>query len=174
MIELEDGALLVVVDALGHGPAAAEVAALALKTATRSARLGLTQVLATVDGELRGTRGVVAALARFWIRERKVSWASIGDVQGVIASPRGRTTLVERSGVLGFHGHKAAPTTVAMALTDVLCLATDGVAPDFREDIQPTLTLEAIASRLQARLLLTDDTLAVVARWNRSSNAALQ
>ena len=160
------GVLLVVIDALGHGQAATDVLEMtlaALEVAEPSAIDRLFQVL---DERLSGTRGAVAAIAWISPRERQLTWASIGDVQGTIASGQARTTLVGKPGILGYHSPRASPKSVPFAGADILCMATDGVLPGFAVEVQPLLGLEEIARRVETFMKREDDSLALLAKFD--------
>jgi hypothetical protein len=166
------GVLLVVIDALGHGPLAAEVLAMAvtiLKVARPGAIDGLFQVL---DERLSGTRGAVAAIALISPKTHQLTWAAIGDVQGTIASGLLRTTLVATPGILGYRSRQAMPRTVPFNAGDVLCMATDGVFPSYAAEIEPLVGLTTIARRVGALMKSDDDSLAVVARLREGARAA--
>src|SRR5438309_97834 len=80
------GILLVVIDALGHGGPAAEVLEMALSVFRSAEPHPIDWIFQVLDERLAGTRGAVAAIALISPREGQLTWASIGDVQGTIAS----------------------------------------------------------------------------------------
>jgi serine phosphatase RsbU (regulator of sigma subunit) len=158
------GVLLVVIDALGHGEPAAEVLETALSVLRVAGRHEIDHIFQILDERLSGTRGAVAAIARISTEKRRLTWASIGDVQGTIASGPARTTLVGMPGILGYRSQRVAPKTIPFDEGDVLCLATDGVLPGFAGEVQATLGLESIARRLEAFMKPDDDSLALLAQ----------
>jgi hypothetical protein len=159
-----DAITILVVDALGHGGAAADVAAVALAIMAETRRLSLDRIFDLLDRKLTGTRGAAAAIARVSLAEGNVTWAGIGDVQGTIATGPARLTLVGRPGILGYHSPPATPRVVPFGAGDVLCLATDGVLPDFAVDVSTQVGLDVIAGRLEGRMKPDDDSLALLAR----------
>lgn len=158
------GALLVVIDALGHGEPAAEVLETALAVLQACGRHEVDRIFQTLDDRLSGTRGAVAAIARISTEKRSLTWASIGDVQGTIASGSARTTLVGTPGILGYRCLPAVLKTVPFDAGNLLCLATDGVLPGFAGEIQAALGLERLARRVEAFMRPEDDSLALLAQ----------
>jgi len=158
------GVLLVVIDALGHGEPAAEVLETALSVLQVTEPDSIEWLFQVLDERLSGTRGAVAAMARVSPAERSLTWASIGDVQGTIASGPLRTTLVGMPGILGFRSPRASSKTVQFGAGDVLCMASDGVLPGFAVEIQPILGLEGIARRVETFMKSDDDSLALLAQ----------
>jgi hypothetical protein len=159
-----DGVLLVVIDALGHGEPAADVLETALSVLQVADRHEIDWIFRVLDERLSGTRGVVAAIARISTEERRLTWASIGDVQGTIASGPARITLVGTPGILGYRSPRATLKTVPFDTGNLLCLATDGVLPGFASEIQPALGLETTARRVEAFMKPDDDSLALLAQ----------
>ena len=158
------GVLLVVIDALGHGHPAAEVLEMTLSVLQTTEPRAIDRIFQVLDERLSGTRGAVAAIALISPEERRLTWASIGDVQGTIASGQARTTLVGMPGILGYRSPRATPKSVPFEEGDVLCMATDGVLPGFAVEIQPMLGLEKIARRVETFMKPDDDSLALLAQ----------
>jgi len=170
--EWPDGALVAVVDGVGHG----EEAAFAARRATDTLRSHCHDPLVALFGRchraMRGTRGAVMSVALFDVGRARMSWLGVGNVEGVLLRASERTvvcdSLLLRAGALG-QGHEL-PTLgvseVAVVPGDVLIFATDGIRPDFA----PILKLGAPTRRLADWILAeyardTDDGLVLVARY---------
>jgi serine phosphatase RsbU (regulator of sigma subunit) len=158
------GVLLVVIDALGHGEPAAEVLETALAGLQLVGRHEIDRIFQNLDERLSGSRGAVAAIARISTEKRRLTWASIGDVQGTISSRQARTTLVATPGILGYRCPPATLKTVPFDIGDLLCLATDGVLPGFAGELDTGLGLESVARRVEAFMKPDDDSLALLAQ----------
>jgi hypothetical protein len=120
--ELKEGALVALVDGLGHGltaHAAAQAAHRAL-LATHSEEPAA--VLLDLHEALKGTVGAAAAVARVY-RGRFV-FAGIGNVAGWYAGRR----LLSRDGVLGQHFRPPRVTEQVLSCSEWLLLHTDGVS----------------------------------------------
>jgi hypothetical protein len=158
------GVVLVVIDALGHGQDAADVLEITLSALDLAEPSAIDRMFQLLDERLSGTRGAVAASARISPRERQLTWASIGDVQGTIASSQARTTLVGMPGILGYRSPRASPKTVPFGVGDILCMATDGVLPGFAVEVQSISGLEKVARLVETFMKPDDDSLALLAQ----------
>src|SRR4051794_39540545 len=78
------GALLAVVDGLGHGEEAAEAARAAVAALAGHAGEAVTAAVERCHRELRNTRGVVIGVASFDAAGGTMTWLGVGDVDGVL------------------------------------------------------------------------------------------
>src|SRR4029453_2550550 len=85
-----DGALVAVVDGLGHGAEAADVAKTAVRSLERHASEPVISLLRHCHGALSGTRGAVVSLAAFRARDETMTWVGVGNVEGLLV--RGQAT----------------------------------------------------------------------------------
>jgi negative regulator of sigma-B (phosphoserine phosphatase) len=160
------GALLAVVDGLGHGVEASAAAEAALAAVREAPDTDLTRVVAACEAALRHTRGCVLAAAAVHAAEAELSWVGIGNVEAATWPARGRPRyLRSRPGIVGFRMEAARTETVAFGDGDVLVIATDGLDASAL-DVDPRR--DAVA-RTAARILgeharAADDCLVLVAR----------
>ena len=163
------GALVAVIDGLGHGPEAAFAAAEAAAILQAHRAEPVSDLVRRCHQGLRTTRGAVMSLVSF--RDSWLSWVGVGNVEAVLL--RGdfgpgvdRECLVCLGGVVGDRLPPLRPTTLRVAQGDLLCLATDGVSPDFvaglRVGREPAALAELVLSRFCKR---SDDALVLVARY---------
>jgi len=100
------GALVAVVDGLGHGELAAVPAETAIEALERYAREPVVALIQRCHERLRGTRGAVMSLASFREADSTMTWLGVGNVVGVLlradpgAVPR-QEYLSLRGGVVG-------------------------------------------------------------------------
>jgi anti-sigma regulatory factor (Ser/Thr protein kinase) len=90
-----------VVDGLGHGPAAADSAAAAMAAFRAAPDKQLTDILTRLNGALRSTRGAAASLARLDLSARQVTFAGVGNVMGLVYDHRQSKQMVSTPGTLG-------------------------------------------------------------------------
>jgi Stage II sporulation protein E (SpoIIE) len=166
------GVMLVVIDALGHGPLAAEVMEMAVAILREAQPGAIDRLFQILDERLSGTRGAVAAIALISPETHRLTWAAVGDVQGTIGSGPARTTLVATPGILGYRSRRAMPRTVPFNQGDILCMATDGVLPSYAAELRPLVGLETVARRVTRLMRSDDDSLALVARLLEGAPAA--
>jgi len=166
-----DGALVAVIDALGHGEEAAATSRLAADAVRAHAHEDISSLIRACHARLRAVRGVVMSAASFDARQSTVTWGGIGNVEGFLLRSREngaavRDALVMRSGVIGFQIPEVRATAVPIARGDMLVLATDGIAHGFLEGCGQG-TPQDIADGILARYgRTTDDALVLVAIYN--------
>ncbi len=162
------GALIAVVDALGHGREASEVADIAVAAIEANAEDELPSVLLLCHRELRGSRGAVVALARFEAADT-LSWIAVGNVKTLIMRAQfGRTqafaTATAHAGVLGMHMPPTRSGGLVLRSGDVLVMASDGVI-DVEMETGPWSSLGDAAARIvECNRVPADDAILIAAR----------
>lgn len=143
-----DGTLTAMVaDGLGHGPAAAAAAELAVRTLRHSPGLPLPRLMCAVHEALRSTRGAAVGLLRR-TPDGAVEHCAVGNVRAYVVGHDGvRHRFGAQPGVVGWN----MPAPVAQRLPDArggtLLLHSDGVDGGWARSPGPELT------RLPAPLL---------------------
>jgi negative regulator of sigma-B (phosphoserine phosphatase) len=169
------GVLVAAIDALGHGPEAAQAALAARATLETEPDESLQHLLQRCHARLRGTRGVVLSLAVFDETRATMTWIGIGNIRGVLARarphPGGRDgALLLRPGIVGRTLPRIEPHALAVEPGDRLILATDGIAPDFGHHPLPQEPPQHQADRILERYVRgDDDALVVVAVYQGSA-----
>ena len=165
------GVLVAVVDGLGHGDEAADVAEQALASLRRTAELSLVRSLTACHDALRGSRGVVATLAVLDPDRSQLAWLAVGNVDAVVLRRRNwgvrqsSCAVALRAGVVGDRLPPLREGTVTMTAGDTLIAVTDGIFPSFVENVDLSLDTPTLARRLhQCYSRMTDDALVLVAR----------
>lgn len=173
------GVLVAVVDGLGHGEEAVTAANLAVSTLGEHAHESIVLLLQRCHEHLKGTRGVVISLASFNAHDNLMTWAGVGDVEGVLlrgdpnANPT-RASLPLRGGVVGYQLPPVQAAALSIKPGDVVIFATDGVRSSFVQEPllrNPLIRLTQDGPQQLADHLLahygkaTDDALVLVARY---------
>jgi anti-sigma regulatory factor (Ser/Thr protein kinase) len=137
----DTGCSALVVDGLGHGPAAYEAAQAALALFDSHYDGDLCRWLHAADTAIRHTRGGVAAIARVEPSQQRVWFAGIGNIQGRVMAPGRTLGLVSQPGILG-----AQQQHPRIRLGDLpwmrgasLLLWSDGIRSDVALDLDPRL-----------------------------------
>src|SRR5437773_2136869 len=76
----QGGALLGVIDGLGHGREAAEAARIAATTLESRAQDPVARLIELCHEKLKGTRGVAMSLVSFDSARSRITWLSVGNV----------------------------------------------------------------------------------------------
>jgi phosphoserine phosphatase RsbX len=167
----EGGALIAVVDGLGHGDEARAVADIAVSILEQHHPEPVLSLVTRCHAALVGTRGAVMAVASLSLPARTLTWISVGNVEGQLlrrepgATPNPERLLL-RGGLVGgqLPALQAAATSIGPG--DVLILASDGVRADAMIPDASVQSPERLAQRILAEGFKgTDDALVLVARY---------
>jgi serine phosphatase RsbU (regulator of sigma subunit) len=181
---VSNGLLVAVVDGLGHGPKAAEVAKMTVEilqthmASNEGRTVSVAALLKRCHEGLRGTRGVVMSLAYIDVEHHTMTWLGVGNVNALLLTPRGgknpaREWLLVRGGVVGYHIPTLRPDTLTISHGDVLIFATDGLRSNFTEDLFLDGSPQEIADHVMGRHRRgSDDALVLVVRYNGHADAA--
>ncbi len=165
------GALVAVVDGLGHGPEAAEAAAKAIEVMRHCAQEPVTEIILRCHEELRKTRGAVISLASFHAGMSTMTWLGVGNVEGFLFRPGqsgsgARESLLLRGGVVGYQLPPLRSVSLPVSSGDTLMFATDGISSGFGDRLPLDRSPQEVASDILRRHgKKTDDALILVARY---------
>lgn len=169
--QTQGGVLIAVIDGLGHGEEAADVAERAVASVRKTAEDSLTRSLIACHGALRGSRGVVMTLATLDPIRFVATWVAVGNVDAAVLRPGrvagavDRCSVPLRGGVLGDRLPPLRESSVHLAATDTFVAATDGVSPAFFDTADLALDAESLARGLHRGYAKgDDDALVLVAR----------
>jgi negative regulator of sigma-B (phosphoserine phosphatase) len=171
----DGGALLAVIDGLGHGPEAAHPAQLARRALQAEPHTDLVSLVGRCHIALRHTRGAVMTLVQIHLPGPSMTWVAVGNVEGRLVRgqrPDGRASHPDEAvllmgGVVGYQLPALKPATLALDPGDTVMLATDGL----RADALEALCEHSAGAQEQADSLLathgrdTDDALVLIARY---------
>lgn len=138
----DDSLTIGVVDGLGHGILARDVAAPAAALLRSRAELSPVEILRAVDEALSGARGAVMAVARVDRMLAQFEHAGVGDVRTHLYRPRECHRFSQVPGVLGAaeqRGRKWVIEREPMQNHDVIVMFSDGLTT--RVDISGELQL---------------------------------
>jgi phosphoserine phosphatase RsbX len=149
----ENQALFALMDGLGHGPEAARAVEVASKALDEHHHSGVVLDLLYVHNALHYTRGVCIAAALIDMTVGAMSWAGIGDVDGILIRPvtNERRWMPHRNGVLGMASdlvRKLRLSVEPVASGDLIMFATDGVSRRHAPMLDRTRDPQSIAEDL--------------------------
>jgi serine/threonine protein phosphatase PrpC len=167
--QLPEGVLAAVIDGVGHGNEAADAARIAGSTLTASPPEDAVSLVWRCHEALKDTRGVVMTVLCF-SPGGAMTWVAVGNIEGVVfrCDPSGRTHanhVVLRGGVVGHRLPPLRAECLTLLPYDTVILATDGIRPEFSDELVPGDEPQAVADRILARYRKgTDDALVLVVR----------
>jgi anti-sigma regulatory factor (Ser/Thr protein kinase) len=157
-----------VADGLGHGQDAAESAVEAVRIFHRFSGHRVPTLLDYIHGGLRSTRGAAVSIARFEPAERKVVFAGIGNVAGVLIANGEIKRMVSLPGTAGYNVRKIQAFEYPFE-SGLLILHSDGLTTSWTISRYPSLVgshptlIAGVLYRDFARH--RDDATVLVAKW---------
>ena len=165
------GALVAVVDGLGHGEAARLAARLAISTLTAHAQQSLPALVERCHQALKTTRGAVMTLGSFREEEGSLNWIGVGNVEGLLirSAPNqrpARESVLLRGGVVGYQLPFLTASLVKIQAGDLLILATDGIGYGYSDKVMIQDPPQRIADAILGNYSKgSDDALVLVLRY---------
>jgi len=135
---LDDGLFVAIVDVLGHGPEAHELALDIDAFLSRHASRDVPGLMKRLHEHLRGTRGAAAGLCAIDSDAGRALYTGTGNTV-IRRVGSADTRLVSQDGVLGQRIRTPNPQTLQLEAGDLLLLYTDGVKDRFGADDYPGL-----------------------------------
>jgi serine phosphatase RsbU (regulator of sigma subunit) len=129
------GLFAAIVDVLGHGPEAHELALVIDAFLARHASSDVSGLMTRLHQHLKGTRGAAVGLCAIDATGR-VDYAGVGNTV-LRRFGAEETRLVSQGGVLGQNMRTPLPQTLQLESGDVVVLYTDGVSDRFTSDDYP-------------------------------------
>jgi|AraplaDrversion2_2_1032049.scaffolds.fasta_scaffold04815_6 anti-sigma regulatory factor (Ser/Thr protein kinase) len=149
-----DGATLLGVDGLGHGPEAAKAARAAVHALERRPSAAPSEVLHTAHEALRITRGAALSVARIDYSGNDVRFAGIGNVSCVVHDGATRRALVSHNGIVGANMRKVQEFSADCPPGAIVIMHSDGVHTQW--DLAEYPGLVARTPALVAGILMRD------------------
>jgi len=171
---LQNGHLLqaTLVDVLGHGEIAAELAGNIRQKLAEMPVMPPAQLLLELHETFRGSRGFVASSMCIDGRNGHFDYCGIGNIQARIAAPNPRQ-LVNRDGVLGYRIINPSSHSGELADGSVLIMHSDGLSSRFHNDEFSTIACHhcqhILAYMFRQYDKHHDDSSCMVIRWRACS-----
>lgn len=133
---LENGIFAAIVDVLGHGREAHELALVIDAYLARHGSSDVASLMTRLHQHVKGTRGAAAGLCAIDVTAERVSYVGTGNT---VLRRFGKTDtrLVSQEGVLGQNMRTPRPQTLRLDRGDLIVLYTDGVRDRFTSDDYP-------------------------------------
>ena len=165
------GALVAVIDGLGHGSQAALAADVAVQTLEAHLDESVVALIQLCHQRMQSTRGAAISLASFNRSDQTLTWVGVGNVAGVLlrksaSEQNADESVLLRAGVVGFQLPLLQSVKVPVAMGDVLIFATDGIRADFSSQVSRKDRVQRIADRISETCSRdNDDALVLVVRY---------
>jgi anti-sigma regulatory factor (Ser/Thr protein kinase) len=124
----EGRCVILLVDGLGHGIAAAAAAEEATRLFRARPHGGPEGTLAMLHDGLRGTRGAAAAVAEIDPRQGIVRFAGVGNVAGTVYTDGPPRSMVSHHGTLGHQARRIHGFSYPWSPAGVIVLHSDGIS----------------------------------------------
>jgi phosphoserine phosphatase RsbX len=169
ILENEGSLFVALLDALGHGGKAYDVACRARGYIVEHKNEDLPFILKGLNEYMQGSRGLVASLCRIDCKQRIIRFSGIGNIATKIHGQNSHS-FIPREGIVGYLMPSPQEQMVPFGQNDILVLNSDGIKEHFSLMDHPDLFTGAsheIAHRMLARLRNRDDASCLVVRFRR-------
>lgn len=133
---LEKGVFVAIVDVLGHGPEAHELALIIGEYLSRYPSFDIAGQMTRLHQHVKGTRGAVVGLCAIDAAAGRAVYAGTGNTV-LRRFGTTETRLVSLDGVLGQNMRTPKPQTLELEAGDLIVLYTDGVRDRFTSEDYP-------------------------------------
>ncbi len=163
-----DTCFLALVDVLGHGKEAHDVAVVAERFLEENRKLDLVDLMKGLHAHLNGTRGAVAGLCSLNLKNGEMEFVGVGNITVRLygTSP---VSFVSRDGVIGYNMTAPKKQRAQAHAGDILVLTSDGVKERFDPVFYPDLlkgSAKTVATNIMEQLGKgTDDASCIVLRY---------
>jgi phosphoserine phosphatase RsbX len=163
---LDGGALVSVVDGLGHGPKASEAAAAFTDALNEDRSLSVQLMMEEAHRRLSGTRGAAAAILRLDAGTRRVSFTGVGNIEMHAVSDV-KMQPVCAPGIVGHRLRKMLSFEFELPSAALIALCSDGISSRLRLSEYAHLDPQQIADAiLEQHGKFHDDATCVVVRYS--------
>lgn len=164
----KDIVLFSAMDGVGQGRAACLASMITRSVIEQNSKEILPKLFSLCHDNLKKSVGVALSLARVDRKAATLTWSGVGDVAMIVVSQSKKITSYdnpEPKEVLGKKYSLPQSITVGLKKSDVLVLATNGIAPHFWEGIDFNKSCFDIGHEILSRYgKRDDDALVLVAR----------
>jgi anti-sigma regulatory factor (Ser/Thr protein kinase) len=135
-------ALLIVADGLGHGVQAFEASSEAVRCFLKYSDESPVELLTRIHGALRGTRGAAVSIAKIEFDQRRILFAGIGNVAGVImgSDAAGATktqSMISHNGTAGHEVRQMKEFLYPFKAQDTIVMHSDGLSSHWNLQAYP-------------------------------------
>ena len=160
--EFDNKIFIGIVDVMGHGEKANEVALLCDDFLEKNYRQDLVETIEGLHEYIKGSRGAVAGLCLLDLKSGEIECVGIGNI-AIKKLGSSNIKIIPRAGIVGYIMPSPRKETMKLHDGDVLILHTDGVKEHFDLEDYPELLVD------DARTIAT----VIIQRFSREQDDAL-
>lgn len=165
----KSGALVAVLDGLGHGEEAALASNQAKSIIEENANENLSELIERCHNGTRNTRGLAMTVCAIDSQRDELTWGGVGNVEAVLLradSSLKDETLLTSSGIVGYKLPRLRISVLPLQPDDLFILHTDGISDRFVDSVFRSGSLDKIADNIINKFgKRSDDALVVVFRY---------
>lgn len=169
--EFDSKAFIGVVDVLGHGREADEVAGICENFLEKNYKRNLVEIITGLHDHIKGSRGAVAG---FCLLDTKTGGLECVKVGNIVIKKFGshNKSIISRDGIIGYIMETPKNFKMDLFEGDVLLLHTDGITSRFDLDDYPELpndNARTIATKIMERFgKKNDDALCIALKYKKN------
>jgi negative regulator of sigma-B (phosphoserine phosphatase) len=168
--EFDDKVFIGIIDILGHGEEAHELAIICVAFLEKNYRQDLIETMEGLHEHIKGSRGAVAGFCLLDLKTGELEYVGLGNITARKFGSN-KINIVPRSGIVGYTMPTLRKETMKLHDGDVLILHTDGVRENFDLEDYPKLlgdNAEIIATHIINQFGRQEDDAACIAlRYQR-------
>ena len=135
--ESPQASFFIVADGLGHGVHAAQASQEAISAFRTSFETTPAAILQRVHRALRGTRGAAVAIAKVDRKERRIYYAGIGNISGLILGSAKAQQMISHNGTAGHEALRFQEFVYPFPESAILIMHSDGLTTSWNLDAYP-------------------------------------
>lgn len=164
--QTENGALLCLIDGLGHGNEAYLAANRTCSIIDDFLGENVLSLIAQCHEALKDTRGVVMSAVFISFSNKTIEWAGIGNIEGLLLKDNHHEWLPLRGGIIGCRLPTLRSSKLAVEPGDMIVMYTDGITHSTTAKLISRRPCNELAcSIITTQAKGTDDAAVLVARF---------
>jgi negative regulator of sigma-B (phosphoserine phosphatase) len=163
--EFDDKVFIGIIDVLGHGEEAHELAMICMDFMEKNYRQDLIETMEGLHEHIKGSRGAVAGFCLLDLKTGELEYVGLGNITARKFGSN-KINIVPRSGIVGYTMSTLRKEKMKLHDGDVLILHTDGVRENFDLEDYPKLlgdNAEIIATHIINQFGRQEDDAACIA-----------
>jgi len=139
--EFDNKVFIGIVDVLGHGENADEIAMICVDFLEKNYRQDLMEMMGGLHQQIKGSRGAVVGLCLLVLKTGELTFVGMGNI-AARKFGSSNVRIIPRSGIVGYTMRHLREEKMTLTDGDVLVLHTDGVKEHFDLEDYPELLVD--------------------------------